>query len=80
MTDYGVAFTTQDGRVWFSDGAASEQVGSTSPDVLERWGFTQDGYAFKEAELGGGRLDRRLRGVVRVPDAGRDRDRRLRHA
>jgi hypothetical protein len=50
VTDYGVAFTTRDGRVWFSDGAAPEQVGATSPDVLERWGFTRDGYAFKEPD------------------------------
>ena len=25
VTDYGVAFTTQDGRIWFSDGAAPDQ-------------------------------------------------------
>jgi hypothetical protein len=50
VTDYGVAFTTQDGRVWFSDGATPEQVGVTSPDVLQQWGFTRDGYAFKEPD------------------------------
>ena len=47
VTDYGVAFTTQDGRIWFSDGAAPEQVGTTSPEVLDRWGFTQDNYGSK---------------------------------
>ena len=50
VTDYGVAFTTQDGRIWFSDGDSPKQIGVTNSDVLERWGFTQDGYAFKEPD------------------------------
>ena len=77
VTDYGVAFTTQDGRIWFSDGDAPEQVGVDEPGGARAVGLHPGRLRVPRSRLGGGRLDRRLRGVVRVPGTGRDRDRRL---
>ena len=43
MTDSGVAFATTDGRIWFTDGSAPEQIGGTDPDVLGAWRLTVEG-------------------------------------
>jgi hypothetical protein len=42
LTDDGVAFATGDGRIWFTDGSAPEQIGATDLDVLRAWGFSAD--------------------------------------
>lgn len=34
LTDRGVGFRTRDGRIWFSDGSATEQVGTLGDPVL----------------------------------------------
>ena len=43
VTDSGVAFATTDGRIWFTDGSAPEQIGATDPDVLGAWRLTAEG-------------------------------------
>jgi hypothetical protein len=43
VTDYGVAFRTDDGRIWFSDGSTTDRLGTlgeTGPGYHDQWPLT----------------------------------------